>query len=848
MSNDVRPRRSWRPLLGAALLCALWTVCLIALRELFVGAAWTWRALAAIGAVVLAAGALRALLPRRRTPAWALGAVAGAALLTAWMLQDGRLAMWFREPLRLIQETWIAVSEGVPPVELSGALLDVVLSVWFVGLVLSSLLLTRFGLFFASGLVPALLMLAPVVVTSLRVPAPLLLWAGALLLLLLWAGAPPAAGRWRGIAAAGLVLALAAALVVALPASPDRVWNSAAVSVSPVSSSVPDVTIALAQDLRARSDTVAFDYRSTDSNQPVRFTLAVLSDFERGTWLPEDEFDAAGRTVEAARGAEPEAGEDVAAAFGAEPSVIVRTKGLLSSWLPLPQGVERVEAVAGSFDPSRWTWVDGTATARSETALTRPGDEFRAVTGARPFGEFWQPERLSPEQQEAFDPDRYLALPDGVPESITSAAREIAASQQPSSRGIDAVGPDIGATASYLSSVSADSSVTVDVENGTVSWIAEGRQVMFDEVTRGPGTAALLEAWFRSGEFIYDESAPYEPGADPDDPYAVMETFLEQRSGYCVHFASTYAVMARSLGLPSRVAVGYVSRPSNTDGWTSVRARELHAWPEVYIEGLGWIAFEPTPGGAGYRAETGQPYREEPETEERPSTLLERQDPSTPAGDQPEDAEEPEEAETDDAAADAPDGSGAAASLGIGIPLAALGLLLALLCVAPGMRLTRRRLRRRRIARGEEPATQAWDELVDTAVDLGLYAPAAARARARTPEAVVEYLDGRGLLAGAAGAAELAGAAGNAEAPGPAAAARHLARAVVEERYSGAAGGVAGAEPGALTAALGTAASALRARAGWRARLRAAVLPRSVLRPGRTADTPGVDPRTLEAR
>lgn len=760
--SETRARRSWRPLLGGALLWAMWLLCLVALRELFVGGAWTWRALVSAAAVVLGAGALQTAWPRRRAPAWVLGVAAGGGLLALWMLGDGRLSGWLGEPLRLIQETWIAASEGVPPVELSGALLDVVLSAWFIGLALSSLLFTRFGWLFAAGIVPALLLLAPVVVTSLRVPVPLLLCAGALLLLLLWLESPPVVGRWRGIAAAGLALALAAGLVVALPPVPDRVWNSAAVSVSPVSSSVPDVTVALARDLQSRSDTIAFDYRSPDSEQPIRFTLAVLSDFERGTWLPEDELDAAGATVDAERGAEPADGAGTGS-FGEQPAVTVRSKGLVSSWLPLPQGVERVEAAGGDFDASQWIWVDGTATARSETALTRPGDQYRAFTGPRSFGEFWQPERPVLDEGERFDPEPYLALPDGVPAAIAEAAREATA--------VASAGTD-----------------------------------------RGLGTATMLGRWFRSGEFVYDERAPYEPGADPDDPYAVMEAFLAQRSGYCVHFASTYAVMARTLGLPSRVSVGYVSRPSSTAGWTSVRARELHAWPEVYIEGLGWIAFEPTPGGAGFRAETGQPYQEETEPDADPAAPVDAEDaPETDGA--PEDQTAPEDPgaglEEDAGASGDP---GAAALPAVGIPLALLGLLLVLLGVAPAVRLGRRLRRRRRARRGIDPASQAWAELVDTAVDLGRYRPAAAAARARTPEAVVEHLEGRGLL-GEEGAAV----------------ARTLATAVSEERYAGPGGGASARDAGSVLAAAELAAGSLRTRSGRRARLRAAVLPRSVV-------------------
>ncbi|PRI10766.1 transglutaminase-like domain-containing protein [Leucobacter massiliensis] len=777
-------RRSWRPLLAAALLWALWAVCLIALRELFVGAAWTGRALVLAAAVLAAAGALRSLRPRSGTLAWLLGALAGAALLGWWGLADGRLAAWLIAPQQALQQTWLAVSAGVPPMELSGPLLDVVLAAWFAGLLLSVLLSARFGLLLAAGLPSALLMLAPVTVTSLRVSPPLLLAAGALLLLLLWLEAPPAAGRWRGIAAAGIALALAAGIMAALPPSRDRVWNASAVSVGPVSASVPDVTIALGEELRSGSGTVAFDYRVDDRAAPVRFTLAVLDDFERGTWLPEDALDASGATVDAARNGGGATGG------GADPrrreaSVTVRSQGLVSSWLPLPQTVQRVEAVDGDFDPGSWNWVAGTATARSDTALTRPRDAYRAVVGPEAFGSLRVAERYTAEQLAEFDPEPYTELPAGMPAAITEAAQEATASVDAD---LELLRSNPGGAMHYTS--------------GTV--VPSG---LGEEATRELLTAASLEQWFRSGDFAYDVSAPYEPGLDRSDPYAVMETFLEQRSGYCVHYASTFAVMARSLGLPTRVAVGYVSRPAD-DGWTPVRARELHAWPEVFVTGIGWVAFEPTPGGAGYRAETGQatvsasaPAGEQSSPLQAPDTPIEREQPQDPA--RPDAIEPGATAETEPGAATA---TGHAVPAPLAALLGTLGVMLLLLGIAPALRALRRAQRMRRARRGHDPASQLWAEFVDTAADLGLHRPGAGGTRARTPEALVEHLAGRGLL-GTTGA-EAAGA---------------LARAVVAERFSGA----ASTAPSRAEARL--AIGALRAGARPRARWRAAFLPRSVL-------------------
>lgn len=81
-----------------------------------------------------------------------------------------------------------------------------------------------------------------------------------------------------------------------------------------------------------------------------------------------------------------------------------------------------------------------------------------------------------------------------------------------------------------------------------------------------------------------------------------METFLfEDRRGYCEQFAGTFAAMARSIGLPTRVAVGFTPGEL-VNGEYIVRGEHYHAWPEVWIDGQ-WIYFEPTPGRGAPRSE-----------------------------------------------------------------------------------------------------------------------------------------------------------------------------------------------------------------------------------------------------
>jgi transglutaminase-like putative cysteine protease len=109
----------------------------------------------------------------------------------------------------------------------------------------------------------------------------------------------------------------------------------------------------------------------------------------------------------------------------------------------------------------------------------------------------------------------------------------------------------------------------------------------------GPYQKALeLQSFFRdSQQFTYDLNAGYGYG------YRAMAKFLQARRGYCQHFAATMAMMARIVGIPSRVVVGFLS-PSREEGnGTYVfTSHDAHAWPELYFGGVGWVRFEPTPG------------------------------------------------------------------------------------------------------------------------------------------------------------------------------------------------------------------------------------------------------------
>ena len=113
-------------------------------------------------------------------------------------------------------------------------------------------------------------------------------------------------------------------------------------------------------------------------------------------------------------------------------------------------------------------------------------------------------------------------------------------------------------------------------------------------VTRGATTAydkALdLQNWFTiSGGFTYNTSVPGDTSVD------AMAKFLASKQGFCVHFAATMAAMARSLGIPARVDIGFAPGTEEPDGTWVVSTKDAHAWPELYFAGVGWLRFEPTP-------------------------------------------------------------------------------------------------------------------------------------------------------------------------------------------------------------------------------------------------------------
>jgi transglutaminase-like putative cysteine protease len=110
--------------------------------------------------------------------------------------------------------------------------------------------------------------------------------------------------------------------------------------------------------------------------------------------------------------------------------------------------------------------------------------------------------------------------------------------------------------------------------------------------TSSPYAAAVaLERWFRvTGGFTYSEQPGSVPGLPP-----LVGFVVESRTGYCQHFAGAMALMLRLLGIPARVAAGFVPGHYHDGTWT-VTDHDAHTWVEVWFRDYGWLAFDPTPG------------------------------------------------------------------------------------------------------------------------------------------------------------------------------------------------------------------------------------------------------------
>lgn len=100
-----------------------------------------------------------------------------------------------------------------------------------------------------------------------------------------------------------------------------------------------------------------------------------------------------------------------------------------------------------------------------------------------------------------------------------------------------------------------------------------------------------IRNFFLDGSFTYDLNVNY------SSDQSSMQQFLKEKRGFCEQFATTYAAMIRSIGVPARVIVGFTPGEPDANGVFNVTNLQAHSWVEVYLSNFGWLSVDPTPSG-----------------------------------------------------------------------------------------------------------------------------------------------------------------------------------------------------------------------------------------------------------
>ncbi|WP_345752068.1 transglutaminase family protein [Microbacterium rhizophilus] len=506
-------------------------------------------------------------------------------------------------------------------------------------------------------LLGALVLITVFVIPQLAVPGdPDLVSAVILIAAILWIArteirsrrpgmeAGPVASTWAAVLGVGSVLA---ALILAPMVPLAAPAGGGAGRTSTISASLD-----LGDDLRRPADIEVLRVRTDRPTAPY-LRVATLTQFDGVTWAPDG------------GGADGVALGPVSSTAGlAERTTSVEITRLTGTYLPVPYPATAVEGVAGGWQVNP---LNRTVRSTSTSAL---GQRY-TVLSQEP-----QPTR---EQARAVMPRQTGGLTDFL--------------------------SDPGDETEFLfqSLVLPDDQQAAQLRAIT--------QEVIGEAGNAYDALAAMQSWFRTGGgFTYSLEAPVEEGFDGSGMDAIQR-FLEVRSGYCVHFASTFAVMARSIGIPARVVVGFL--PGTDTGEDiddqdvySVLGSQLHAWPETYLDGIGWVPFEPTVGLGS------------------PTSLRSETTPGVGPTDAPEATGGPTPAPTasrdvDRGDAGAPGPTAAVfnpANLLRGLAIA-LGVLV-LLALPAAVRAVRWGLRLAAARRGDAGA--AWRELQDIVLDAGL--------------------------------------------------------------------------------------------------------------------------------
>lgn len=188
-----------------------------------------------------------------------------------------------------------------------------------------------------------------------------------------------------------------------------------------------------------------------------------------------------------------------------------------------------------------------------------------------------------------FDPDAFIAVPEperitlyrGSPDSSFNAAYSV-------------VSRSVRRDGAYLGSIPWPDSLPerwhqVYVDTPVPAAVADLAREITDGLDGYYETVRALEQYLLE-EYHYSLL----PGDAPDGDQ-LSHFLFESRKGYCSYFAFSMALMARSLGIPARVAAGFFVIPeAGMLGFHPIRGDMAHAWVEIYFPGAGWVAFDPT--------------------------------------------------------------------------------------------------------------------------------------------------------------------------------------------------------------------------------------------------------------
>ncbi|MBZ4487977.1 DUF3488 and transglutaminase-like domain-containing protein [Microbacterium sp. cx-55] len=664
MSRPERARRGGTVTLALGVLVALFATTLPVLRVVSPG---TWT----VGAFALAAAilAIGALLRRIRTPAIGVTIVQLVIWVVALTAGFFRAGAWFfvvpspntiRAVGDAIAATGQEISVGVAPLVPSPSMeFFMVAAVSLLAIVLDHVVITT-----RMPLLAAVALVSVALVPAIAVPAPMDVGAFALLglsiLFLLRTEtrtrvpAATRAPRSPGASVAAAVIGVAA-VMVAVVVTP---LLPAPADRSGVwgsgGASGIDPTLSLGEDLRRPNPVEVLRVRTSDAVAPY-LRAVTLSTFAGDVWEPDDPA------------SEPLAGGDgfgplVAASdiLRDEDEVRVDVSQLNTPYLPVPFPATSIEGLTGEWGVvAENRTVIGLGTDSS-------GQDYAVSTEApRPT----LPQIRAAASRGSDVPAAYSDIPTETPSLVTDLARQV----------------------------------------------TEGTSTDYDAV-------AALQTWFRSSEFSYSLDAPVEDGFDGEGVEA-LEQFLITREGYCVHYASAFAVMARSLGMPTRIVIGYLPGRATSDTVDdetvySVTSDLLHAWPEVYFEGIGWVAFEPTNSlGAPPVFASGGTSSTDPLNTPAPTSA-----PSPTASAAP--TTRPDTPDTPAAGA-----SGTGFSLGALWPGTGIVVLAIALLLLPALARALRRTRQRVAARAGD-AVAAWSAVQSAAIDLGIPVPPSESPRA----------------------------------------------------------------------------------------------------------------------